>query len=148
MDNSKAWSKPLKSLIGAFEVTNHFSLPPIGGKDSMSGTFEDIKVPPTLISFAVTTEDVENIITNDLKGEGKLGLIKADYKKDGTIDLAKLEDNYKNLIADIREGNIISAIALDRKGLLANIYEQAIGNTRFTLEYDNLYNPMLSLIHI
>lgn len=142
MDNSKAWSKPLKSLIGAFEVTNHFSMPPIGGKDSMSGTFEDIKVPPTLISFAVTTEDVENIITNDLKGEGKLGIIKADYKKDGTIDLDKLEENYKNLIGDIREGNIISAIALDRKGLLANIYEQAIGNTGFTLEYDNLYNPM------
>ena len=142
MDNSKAWSKPLKSLIGAFEVTNHFSLPPIGGKDSMSGTFEDIKVPPTLISFSVTTEDVENIITNDLKGKGKLGLIRVDYKKDGTIDLDKLEENYNNIIADIRDGNIISAIALDRKGLLANIYEQAIGNTGFTLEYDNLYNPM------
>ena len=142
MDSKKAWSKPLKSLLGAFEVTNHFSMPPIGGKDSMSGTFENIKVPPTLISFAVTTEDVENIITNDLKGEGKLGLIKTSYKKDGTLDLEELENNYQNLIKDIREGNIISAIALDRKGLLANVYEQAIGNTGFTLDYDNLYNPM------
>lgn len=142
MDSKEAWSKPLKSLLGAFEVTNHFSMPPIGGKDSMSGTFEDIKVPPTLISFAVTTEDVENIISNDLKGGGKLGLIKTSYKKDGTLDLKELENNYQNLIKDIRDGNVISAIALDRKGLLANIYEQAIGNTGFTLDYDNLYNPM------
>ena len=142
MDSKKAWSKPLKSLLGAFEVTNHFSMPPIGGKDSMSGTFEDIKVPPTLISFAVTTEDVENIISNDLKGKGKLGLTKTPYKKDGTLDLEELENNYQNLIKDIRDGNIISAIALDRKGLLANVYEQAIGNTGFTLDYDNLYNPM------
>lgn len=142
MDSKKAWSKPLKSLLGAFEVSNHFTMPPIGGKDSMSGTFEDIKVPPTLISFAVTTEDIENIISNDLKGEGKLGLIKTSYKKDGTLDLEKLEASYQNIIKDIRDGNIISAIALDRKGLLANIYEQAVGNTGFTLEYDNLYSPM------
>ena len=142
MDNSKAWSKPLKSLIGAFEVTSFFEMPPIGGKDSMSGTFENIKVPPTLISFAVTTEDVENIISNDLKGEGKLGIIETPYREDGTLDLEKLENNYHELIEDMRNGNIISAIALDRKGLLANIYEQAIGNTGFTLDYDNLYNPM------
>ena len=142
MESSKSWSKPLKSLIGAFEVTSFFEIPPIGGKDSMSGTFEDIKVPPTLISFAVTTEDVENIVTNDLKGKGKLGLIRTAYKEDGTIDLYELEDNYKKLIKEMRDGNVISAIALDRKGLLADIYEQAVGNTGFTIEYDNLYNPM------
>ena len=145
MDSKKAWSKPLKSLLGAFEVTNHFSMPPIGGKDSMSGTFEDIKVPPTLISFSVTTEDIENIITNDLKGQGKLGLIHIEYKEDGTLDLEKLNKNYQSLNKDIRDGNIISAIALTRKGLLADIYAQAIGNTGFTIDYDNLY---LSLIHI
>ena len=142
MESSKSWSKPLKSLIGAFEVTSFFEIPPIGGKDSMSGTFEDIKVPPTLISFAVTTEDVENIVTNDLKGKGKLGLIRTAYKEDGTIDLYELEDKYKKLIKEMREGNVISAIALDRKGLLADIYEQAVGNTGFSIEYDNLYNPM------
>ena len=142
MDSAKAWSKPLKALIGAFEVTSFFEIPPIGGKDSMSGTFEDIKVPPTLISFAVTTEDVENIITNDLKGEGKLGLIRTPYKEDGTLDLEELENNYKKLIKDIRDGNIISTIALTRKGLLPDIYEQAVGNTGFTINYDNLYNPM------
>jgi phosphoribosylformylglycinamidine synthase len=59
-------------------------MPPIGGKDSMSGTFEDISVPPTLISFAITTEDVENIKSNDLKGLGKLGLLKLLTKKTTT----------------------------------------------------------------
>ena len=142
MEDSKAWSKPLKSLLGAFEVSNYFLSPPIGGKDSMSGSFENIKVPPTLISFAVTTEDVENIITNDLKAKGKIGLVKTNYKEDGTLDLGELESNYKKLIKDIRDGNIISAIALTRKGLLADIYEQAIGNTGFDIKYDNLYNPM------
>ena len=142
MDTEEAWSKPLKSLLGAFEVSLFFKTPPIGGKDSMSGTFEDIKVPPTLISFAVTTEDVENIISNDLKGKGKLGLIKTSYKEDGSLDLEELRKNYKHLIKEIRSGNVISAISLGRKGLLVDIYEQAVGNTGFYINYDNLYNPM------
>ena len=142
MDRPEAWSKPLKSLLGAFEVSSFFETPPIGGKDSMSGTFENIKVPPTLISFAVTTEDIENIITNDLKGLGRIGLIKTPYREDGSLDLRKLKDNFENLNKDIRSGNVISAIALTRKGLLADLYEQAIGNTCFEINYDNLYNPM------
>ncbi|MDU3199598.1 MAG: phosphoribosylformylglycinamidine synthase, partial [Anaerococcus hydrogenalis] len=142
MDNSKAWSKPLKSLLGAFEVTNFFKIPPIGGKDSMSGNFENLKVPPTLISFATTTEDIENIKSNDLKGKGKIGLVRAKYKDDFTLDL----DHYKNLLEKLikamREGKIITSIALDNKGILANIYEQALGNSNFTLDFDNLYNPL------
>lgn len=142
MDRPEAWSKPLKSLLGAFEVSSFFETPPIGGKDSMSGTFENIKVPPTLISFAVSTEDVENIITNDLKGLGRIGLIKTSYKEDGSVDLRELKENFEKLNKEIRSGNIISAIALTRKGLLADLYEQAIGNTGFDINYDNLYNPM------
>ncbi|MDU2558271.1 MAG: phosphoribosylformylglycinamidine synthase [Anaerococcus prevotii] len=142
MDSDKAWSKPLKSLLGAFEVSSFFETPPIGGKDSMSGTFEDLKVPPSLISFAVTTEDIENIITNDFKGCGRIGLIKTSYKEDGGLDLEKLKENFQNLNKDIREGNVISAISLSRKGLLEDLFEQSIGNTGFTIDYDNLYNPM------
>lgn len=142
MDSPEVWSKPLKALLGAFEVTNFFKMPPIGGKDSMSGSFEDISVPPTLISFAVTTEDVENIRSNDLKGRGKLGLIKMDYQEDGTLDLEKLREVYQEVIEGFRSGNILTAIPVDSKGLLADIYQQALGNTGFTLNYDNLYNPM------
>ena len=75
LTDEKAWSKPLKSLLGALEASYFFDAPPIGGKDSMSGTFEDIDVAPTLISFAVTTEDVEHIISPDFKGKGKIGLV-------------------------------------------------------------------------
>lgn len=142
MDSDRAWSKPLKSLLGAFEVSSFFETPPIGGKDSMSGTFEDLKVPPSLISFAVTTEDIENIITNDFKGSGRIGLIRTSYKEDGSLNLEELKGNFQKLNKDIREGNVISAISLTRKGLLTDLYEQSIGNTGFTIDYDNLYNPM------
>ncbi|MDY6064929.1 MAG: phosphoribosylformylglycinamidine synthase [Finegoldia sp.] len=142
MSDAKAWSKPLKSLLGAFEASTFFKAAPIGGKDSMSGTFEDISVPPTLISFAVSSEDVDNIITNDLKGKGRLGLVKVDYKEDGTLDLEKLKANFEAMTKDIRDKNIISAIAIDHKGLLADIYEQAVGNTGFKVYYDNLYSPL------
>lgn len=142
MLDKKIWSKPLKALLGAFCVSKYFNAIPIGGKDSMSGNFEEITVPPTMISFAVTHEDVDNIITNDLKKKGKIGLIRTPYLEDGTLDLKQLQENFDFLTEQIRNKNIISAIALDKKGLLANIYEQSIGNTGFDLKFDNLYNPM------
>ncbi|MFQ8776014.1 MAG: phosphoribosylformylglycinamidine synthase [Finegoldia magna] len=142
MLDKKIWSKPLKALLGAFTVSKYFKAMPIGGKDSMSGNFEDIKVPPTMISFAVTHEDVDNIITNDLKGKGKIGLVRTPYEEDGTLNLEKLEENFDFITEQIRKKNIISAIALDKKGLLANIFEQSAGNTGFNIKFDNLYNPM------
>ncbi|MDU5971288.1 MAG: phosphoribosylformylglycinamidine synthase subunit PurQ, partial [Finegoldia magna] len=142
MLDKKIWSKPLKALLGAFTVSKYFKAMPIGGKDSMSGNFEDITVPPTMISFAVTHEDVDNIITNDLKGKGKIGLVRTPYKEDGTLNLEKLEENFDFITEQIRNKNIISAIALDKKGLLANIFEQSVGNTGFNIKFDNLYNPM------
>ncbi|MDU2132832.1 MAG: AIR synthase-related protein, partial [Finegoldia magna] len=142
MLDKKIWSKPLKALLGAFTVSKHFKAMPIGGKDSMSGNFEDIKVPPTMISFAVTHEDVDNIITNDLKGKGKIGLVRTPYEEDGTLNLEKLEENFDFITEQIRNKNIISAIALDKKGLLSNIFEQSVGNTGFNIKFDNLYNPM------
>lgn len=142
MDSEESWSKPLKSLLGAFEVTKFFNMPPIGGKDSMSGSFEDISVPPTLISFAITTEDIENIKSNELKGQGKIGLVKTPFKEDMTLDLEYLKKNFESIIKDMRDGNIISCFPVGRKGLLPSIYEQALGNTGFDIEYDNLYNPI------
>ncbi len=142
MKEGENFSKPIKSLLGAFETSHFLKIAPISGKDSMSGTFHDINVPPSLISFAITTVDIENIISNDLKGKGRLGLIKTPIKEDGTLDLDILIRNFKNLEKDIKNGNIISAIALTRKGMLADIYEQAVGNTGFDIKYHNLYSPM------
>ena len=67
MTDGKRWGKPLSALLGAFSAQKDYEIAAIGGKDSMSGTFEDIDVPPTLVSFAVTTECVDNIISNEFK---------------------------------------------------------------------------------
>lgn len=141
LSSEESWSKPLKSLLGALVASAHFDAPPIGGKDSMSGTFEDIDVPPTLISFAVTTTDIENIVSPEFKGKGKLGLVEAKYDKNGLLDLDKLKDNFEKLHADIKAGNILAASTITHKGTLPQIYEQALYQTGFDIKLDDLYSP-------
>ncbi|WP_071027884.1 phosphoribosylformylglycinamidine synthase [Peptoniphilus raoultii] len=141
LKDKKAWSKPLKALLGAFEASKAFDAPPIGGKDSMSGTFENIDVPPTLISFAVTTADVQNIISPDFKGRGRIGLIEISYDDVGKIDLQILKENLKKIHKDILDGNIISATAITNKGTLSHIFENALYQTGFDIKLDDLYSP-------
>ncbi|WP_138160360.1 phosphoribosylformylglycinamidine synthase [Peptoniphilus catoniae] len=140
MDSQEVWSKPLKSLLGAFEASKFFEAPPIGGKDSMSGSFEDIHVPPTLVSFAVTTADIENIVSQDLKGKGKLGLIESKINSKGMLDLKDLKEKMERLNKEIKDKNVISAFAVT-KSTLVQIYEQALGNTGFDIELEDLYSP-------
>lgn len=142
MDNKKAWSKPLKSLLGALKASRFFDAPPIGGKDSMSGSFEDINVPPTLISFAVNTVDAKNIISPEFKGKGKLGLIRTKRDDIGALDLDMAKENFLNLQKEIEEGNIISAAAITHKGSLPQIFEMAIDNVGFDIKLDDLYSPL------
>lgn len=142
MDNKKSWSKPLKSLLGALKASRFFEAPPIGGKDSMSGSFEDINVPPTLISFAVNTVDAENIISPEFKGKGKIGIIKTNRNSIGALDLDMAKENFKKLQDEIEKGNIISAAAINHKGSLPQIFEMAIDNTGFDIKLDDLYSPL------
>ncbi|WP_036730647.1 phosphoribosylformylglycinamidine synthase [Peptoniphilus mikwangii] len=142
LKDEKSWSKPLKSLLGALEASKFFKAPPIGGKDSMSGTFENISVPPTLISFAVTTENIENIISPDFKAKGKIGLIKAKYNSVGLVDLEDLKLKFEKIYTDIKDKNIISAVAVTGKGTLPQIYESAVLNTGFDVKLDDLYSPL------
>lgn len=142
MDNKKAWSKPLKSLLGALKASRFFDAPPIGGKDSMSGSFEDINVPPTLISFAVNTVDAKNIISPEFKGKGKLGLIRTKRDDIGALDLDMAKENFLNLQKEIEGGNIISAAAITHKGSLPQIFEMAIDNVGFDIKLDDLYSPL------
>ena len=142
MDNKKSWSKPLKSLLGALKASRFFEAPPIGGKDSMSGSFEDINVPPTLISFAVNTVDAENIISPEFKGKGKIGIIKTNRDSIGALDLDMAKENFKKLQEEIEKGNIISAAAINHKGSLPQIFEMAIDNTGFDIKLDDLYSPL------
>ncbi len=142
MDNKKSWSKPLKSLLGALKASRFFDAPPIGGKDSMSGSFEDINVPPTLISFAVNTVDAKNIISPEFKGKGKLGLIRTKRDDIGALDLDMAKENFLSLQKEIEAGNIISAAAITHKGSLPQIFEMAIDNVGFDIKLDDLYSPL------
>ncbi|MBP2026031.1 phosphoribosylformylglycinamidine synthase [Peptoniphilus stercorisuis] len=141
MSSEKVWSKPLKALLGALEASSFFKAPPIGGKDSMSGTFESISVPPTLISFAVTTEDIENIISPEFKGKGKIGLIRTKMTEEGLLDLEELKKNCELINREIKCGNIISASAITSKGTLPGIYEMAVGNTGFDVKFQDTFSP-------
>ena len=142
MDNKKSWSKPLKSLLGALKASRFFDAPPIGGKDSMSGSFEDINVPPTLISFAVNTADAKNIISPEFKGKGKIGLIRTKRDNIGALNLDMAKENFLSLQKEIEVGNIISAAAITHKGSLPQIFEMAIDNVGFDIKLDDLYSPL------
>lgn len=142
MDSKKAWSKPLKSLLGALKASRFFDAPPIGGKDSMSGSFEDINVPPTLISFAVNTVDAKNIISPEFKGKGKLGLIRTKRDDIGALELDMAKENFLSLQKEIEAGNVISAAAITHKGSLPQIFEMAIDNVGFDIKLDDLYSPL------
>ena len=123
------WSQPVSALLGAYEAQLGFGLPSIGGKDSMSGTFEDIDVPPTLCSFAIDVAKEGDIITPELKKAGNV-LVRFDIER-GKYDLPvfeqikKLYDGIHKLIA---EKVIVSAYVLDGKGLVPAVCKMAFGN--------------------
>ena len=128
-EEPKRWSQPFAALLGAYNAQIGFGLPSIGGKDSMSGTFNDIDVPPTLVSFAVDVAKEQDVITPELKTVGNQ-LVLFNIEKD-QYDLPVYEQVMK-LYAAVHEmigkGAIVSAYALDGKGLAAAISKMAFGN--------------------
>ncbi len=128
-EDPERWSQPFAALLGAYAAQLGFGLPSIGGKDSMSGTFNDIDVPPTLVSFAVDVAKKQDIITPELKKAGSK-LVWIRIPKDA-YDLPKYEetmDLYGKLHNDILAGKVISAYALDRHGIAAAVSKMAFGN--------------------
>ena len=123
------WSQPFAALLGAYDAQIGFGLPSIGGKDSMSGTFNDIDVPPTLVSFAVDVAKYGDIITPELKTPGNK-LVRFSINKDD-FDIPMYE-NVAELYGKIHEltenGTIVSAYALDSKGVAAAVAKMAFGN--------------------
>ncbi|MGN0143020.1 MAG: phosphoribosylformylglycinamidine synthase [Roseburia sp.] len=125
----KRWSQPFAALLGAYNAQIGFGLPSIGGKDSMSGTFNDIDVPPTLVSFAVDVAKEKDIITPELKTAGNK-LVLFEIEKDA-YDLpvyAQVMKLYETIHGFIQSGVIVSAYALDGKGLAAALSKMAFGN--------------------
>ena len=123
------WSQPFAALLGAYNAQLGFGLPSIGGKDSMSGTFEDIDVPPTLVSFAVDVAREKDIITPELKKAGdKLVWLRVETDEYDVPVYDKVMEQYAKFTEDIHSGKIVAAYALDRHGIAAAVSKMAFGN--------------------
>ena len=128
-EDPKRWSQPFSALLGAYAAQMGFGLPSIGGKDSMSGTFNEIDVPPTLVSFAVDVAKIQDVITPELKkAENKLVWLRAPRDQYDLPDYAGIMDQYEKLHNDIQAGKVVSAYALDRHGIAAAVSKMAFGN--------------------
>ena len=123
------WSQPFAALLGAYNAQLGFGLPSIGGKDSMSGTFEDIDVPPTLVSFAVDVAVEKDIITPELKAAGnKLVWLRIPTDEYDVPKYDQVMELYGKFREDVQAGRIVSTYALDRHGIAAAVSKMAFGN--------------------
>ena len=123
------WGKPLAALLGAFEAQMGLEVAAIGGKDSMSGSFEDIDVPPTLVSFAVTTANVDDIITNEFKGKGhKVLLFRPALNKDGLPEIESLKKIFNAVKRHADAGRVCAAYVPGHGGIAEAIMKMCFGN--------------------
>ncbi len=123
------WSQPFAALLGAYAAQIGYGLPSIGGKDSMSGTFEHIDVPPTLVSFAVDVAKEKDIITSEFKFPGsKIVWIRVPRNEYQLPVYEGVLETYRKLREDMQAGRIVSAYALERHGIAAAAAKMAFGN--------------------
>ncbi|MCR5834581.1 MAG: phosphoribosylformylglycinamidine synthase [Selenomonadaceae bacterium] len=128
-DVPEKWGKPLAALLGAFTAQKNFGVAAIGGKDSMSGTFENLNVPPTLVSFAVAMTNADKVISPEFKSPGhKVYLIECPRDGEDVPDFDTLKKNFAAVHALINDGKIISAMSLQTGGIGETISKMAIGN--------------------
>ena len=128
-EDPKRWSQPFAALLGAYSAQLGFGLPSIGGKDSMSGTFNEIDVPPTLVSFAVDVAKLQDVITPELKKAGsRLVWLRAPKDAYDLPDYPAIMEQYEKLHEDMQAGKVLSAYALDRHGMAAAVAKMAFGN--------------------
>ncbi len=128
-EDSRRWGTPFLSLLGAYDAQIGFGLPSIGGKDSMSGSFNELDVPPTLVSFAVDIASSRHIITPELKKAGnKLVLFVIKKDENDLPDYRSAMDIYGKIHEDIKARKIISAYELERGGLCEALSKMAMGN--------------------
>ena len=126
----KVWGKPMSALLGSLKMQMALGLPSIGGKDSMSGTFEQINVPPTLISFGITTVNANNVISPELKWEGnRLWLVKHTPLKNYMPDVEQLKKNWAFVEEQIASGNAVSAWAVGFGGVAEGLCKMSFGNS-------------------
>ncbi len=127
--DGKRWGKPLSALLGAFKAQTEMQIGSIGGKDSMSGSFEDLDVPPTLVSFAVTTGTVSEVVSPELKAAGnRLVLVSPQYTETDLPDTASLLDTFNTVTGLLRSGNAVSCYTLGMGGVAEAVMKMAFGN--------------------
>ncbi len=127
--DSKRWGKPLSALLGAYRAQKDLSIGSIGGKDSMSGTFEDLDVPPTLVSFAVTTGKVDDVVSPEFKKAGsKVYLIAPEYADDKLPKADSLVNVFNRVTALMREGKVLSAYTPGIGGVSEAVMKMCFGN--------------------
>ena len=137
--DEKRWGKPLAALLGALKAQTELKTAAIGGKDSMSGSFENLDVPPTLVSFAVTTDKTENIVSNEFKKAGnKVVLIKPDYDKNGLPNTASLLNVFKRVTALLRSGKAVACYTPTLGGIAEAVMKMCFGNSLGFKFADNL----------
>lgn len=146
-NNPQKWGKPFSALLGALEAQMALECAAIGGKDSMSGTFEDIDVPPTLVSFAVCAAEVQNIISPEFKKAGnKVYLIKPDYNENKTPNFVSVKELLSKTEENIKSGKIISAWSIGAGGILEGIVKMAVGN-RLGFAFANSQNALFAPLY-
>lgn len=127
--NSKAWGKPFAALLGAYYTQLNLGLPAIGGKDSMSGTFKDLTVPPTLVAFAVTTVDVNRVISPEFKKSGsRVVMLSIPRSTDELPDFVQMTKNYTRIHQLITEGKVLAAHSVPAGGVAVAITKMCFGN--------------------
>ena len=127
--NPERWGKPFSALLGAYRAQKDLNIPAIGGKDSMSGSFGDMDVPPSLVSFAVTTTSASNVISPEFKNtNSKIVLVKTKRNNEEIIDLEEFKNNMKVVSKLIEEKCVISAFAVRFGGVFEAISKMAFGN--------------------
>ena len=130
LDNPTKWGKPFAALLGAYRAQEELKLPSIGGKDSMSGTFEELDVPPTLVSFAITKAEAYEVLTPELKGAGHT-LVEIMLPKDKyhVFDFDALKKQYDYVMDLIKAGKVYSAYTVKDGGVIEAVYKMAFGNS-------------------
>ncbi|ENK1242610.1 phosphoribosylformylglycinamidine synthase [Clostridium botulinum] len=139
LDNKeKKWGKPLAALLGALKAQREFSIAAIGGKDSMSGTFKDMNVPPTLVSFAVGTTNVNRIISSEFKSVGNnIIYIKCERNEEEMPDFNRLKKNYESVYKAIGTGNVLASSTIKFGGISEAVSKMCFGNN-IGIELKNL----------
>jgi phosphoribosylformylglycinamidine synthase len=146
-NNPERWGKPFAALLGAYKAQCELGCAAIGGKDSMSGTFEEIDVPPTLVSFAVSVAKAENVVSDEFKKSGsKVALICPEYDENKLVNFDSLKDVFRKVEKLIADGKVLSCYTVSFGGISEAVTKMAFGNKigfKFTekLTAEELFKP-------